>query len=110
MEAELSCISPHIKAEWVTGQSFFGPLTGGVCTSVSLSTARRLLSGGPGGVLELCGAYVGYEVAVGMNGLVWLQCDNALAAILILNAVTNSQHMNDQQTAEMVKQLFAALA
>jgi exosome complex component RRP40 len=110
MEAELSCISPHIKAEWVTGQTFFGPLTAGVCTSVSLSTARRLLTAAAGGVLELCGSHVSYEVAVGMNGRVWIQCANPLAAVLIINAIANSAHMSQQQTADMVRQLFASLS
>ena len=112
MEAELTCTSPHIKTDWVAGQSFFGPLLGGASVNVSLHTARRLLQGGEGegaGVLEMCGEWVGYEVAVGMNGRVWVKCENAMAAILILNAVVNSQHMTHTQTRDMVAQLFSAL-
>ena len=124
MEAELSCISPHIKTDWVAGQSFFGPLEGGVVVSVSLATARRLLSGGEwgreegaggggggagAGVLEMCGEWVGYEVAVGLNGRVWVHCDHPYATVLITNAILNSQHMTHLETAAMVKQLFSTL-
>ena len=118
MEAELTCTSPHIKTDWVAGQSFFGPLAGGASVNVSLHTARRLLGGeggsglgegGGAGVLEMCGEWVGYEVAVGMNGRVWVKCENTMACILLLNAIQNSQHMTSAQTRDMVTQLFSTL-
>ena len=99
-------MSPHIKTDWVAGQSFFGPLEGGLVVSVSLATARRLLGGeggggggegrgggggGGAGVLEMCGEWVGYEVAVGLNGRVWVQCEQAYATVLLTNAIVNSQ-------------------
>ena len=121
MEPELTCVSPHIKTEWVAGQSFFGPLSGGTSVAVSLRAARRMLGEGGGGtgggveegggwgVLELCGEWVAYEVAVGMNGRVWLRCEQPMATVLLVNAVVNSQHMDGQQTRDMVRQLFSTL-
>lgn len=41
MDTELSCISPHFKKEWVTGQSLFGELAGGYKFDCSLRLARR---------------------------------------------------------------------
>ncbi len=108
MEPELTCISPHIKHQWVTQQAYFGPLTAGTSCTVSLQAARQLLEAEEG-VLQLCGERVEYEVAVGMNGRVWVGCDSALATVLIVNAVVNAQHMNAQQTSAMVKQLFAIM-
>ena len=108
MEPELTCISPHIKHQWVTQQAYFGPLAAGTSCVVSLQAARRLLEADEG-VLQLCGERVEYEVAVGMNGRVWVGCDSALATVLIVNAIVNAQYMNAQQTSAMVKQLFAIM-
>ncbi len=40
MECELSCTSPHLKKDWVTGETLFGELTAGYCFKTSLSLAR----------------------------------------------------------------------
>ena len=41
MEPELTCISPHFKKEWVTGESFFGELSGGYLFECSLNLAHK---------------------------------------------------------------------
>jgi exosome complex RNA-binding protein Rrp4 len=60
------------KRDWVTGQSVFGELKGGQLLEVSLAHARRLLAP-ECAVLAAFGAAVPFEVAVGVNGVLWLQ-------------------------------------
>lgn len=50
----------------------FGPLVGGTVLPVSLATARRLLDPECAVLTEL-GAAIPFEVAVGVNGVVWVQ-------------------------------------
>ncbi|KAF2752342.1 exosome complex exonuclease RRP40 [Sporormia fimetaria CBS 119925] len=66
---ELTCVDPS------TGKSEgLGPLKGGMLFPVSLGMARRLLAGKKGGVMVLEGLAekMGFEVAVGRNGVVWV--------------------------------------
>ena len=66
---ELTCVDP------ATGKADgLGPLKGGMVYRVSLALTRRLLSGKKGGVTVLDGLSerLSFEVAVGRNGLVWV--------------------------------------
>ena len=56
----------------MTGESVFGRLAGGHVVSVSLGHARRLLDA-QCAVLAAAGAAIPFEVAVGVNGMVWVQ-------------------------------------
>jgi exosome complex component RRP40 len=52
-----------------------GPLKGGTVVDISLGFARRLMLGSKKGgvvVLEVLGERVGFEVAIGRNGRVWI--------------------------------------
>ena len=74
MELELSCVNPGSgKAE-----GGMGPLNGGTVWDVSSGFAERLLDRKNGGVvvLEVLGEKLrgGFEVAVGRNGRVWVDC------------------------------------
>ena len=60
------------KRDWLTGESVFGRLAGGHVVSVSLGHARRLLDA-QCAVLAAAGAAIPFEVAVGVNGMVWVQ-------------------------------------
>ncbi|KAF2397468.1 hypothetical protein EJ06DRAFT_498555, partial [Trichodelitschia bisporula] len=69
VEAELECVNQR------TGKGDgLGPLKGGMVFDVSTAFARRLMMGKRGGVvvLEVMSEKVGFEVAVGGNGRVWV--------------------------------------
>jgi len=68
MEPELSCTSPHFKKEWVTGQSFFGELTGGYSFDCSLRLARRCDT-----LLSVVCAHVGLYGTV-LSACLFLNC------------------------------------
>ncbi|KAL6242122.1 exosome non-catalytic core subunit rrp40 [Rhinocladiella similis] len=76
MEIELSCVNPSTgKAE----PDGLGPLTGGMVFDVSPGLAERLLKKIGVVALDDLGARLpgGFEIAVGCNGKVWVECAEA---------------------------------
>eukprot|EP00457_Paulinella_chromatophora_P013071 gb/GEZN01013341.1/.p1 GENE.gb/GEZN01013341.1/~~gb/GEZN01013341.1/.p1 ORF type:complete len:244 (+),score=33.86 gb/GEZN01013341.1/:176-907(+) len=109
METELTCTSPHFKKEWVTGESVFGQLTGGYMFKCSLSLARKLLADTCPVLLAL-GAHIPFEVAVGANGLVWVNSASPITTVLITNCILNSEGINEPSMQRMVAKLVQSLA
>eukprot|EP01006_Ploeotia_vitrea_P040541 TRINITY_DN66434_c11_g1_i1.p1 TRINITY_DN66434_c11_g1~~TRINITY_DN66434_c11_g1_i1.p1 ORF type:complete len:328 (+),score=150.82 TRINITY_DN66434_c11_g1_i1:45-1028(+) len=104
MEPELTCISPHIKKDWVTGESMFGELHGGYLFKCSLSLAHKLLDD-ECWVLQCLGSYMPFELAIGMNGRVWLNAETPLHIVIASNAILNSENMKDSHVQTMVHAL-----
>lgn len=73
MEAELSCVNPSTGKSEPDG---LGPLNGGMVFDISLGLAARILKKEGVVVLEELGDKLqgGFEVAVGKNGKVWVDC------------------------------------
>lgn len=59
----------------MTGESIFGELRGGTVLRVSCNLAARLFNPACA-VLSSFGAAVPFEVAVGLNGFVWLRASS----------------------------------
>eukprot|EP01083_Nonionella_stella_P070167 187582_1 len=106
MEPELSCISPHFKKEWMTGEALFTNLVNGYLFECSLKLARDLLSD-ESHVLNCLGRTVAFEVAIGVNGRVWVKSENERYTIAIVNCILNSEHIsNPNQVEFMVKMVM----
>ncbi|EXJ77663.1 hypothetical protein A1O3_09892 [Capronia epimyces CBS 606.96] len=76
MDIELSCVNPSTgKAE----PDGLGPLTGGMVFDVSPGLANRLLKKQNVLAMDDLGARLqgGFEIAVGRNGKVWVDCPEA---------------------------------
>jgi exosome complex component RRP40 len=73
MEVELSCVNPSTGKSEPDG---LGPLNGGMVFDVSTGLAGRILRKEGVVVLEELGEKLqgGFEVAVGKNGKVWVDC------------------------------------
>jgi len=102
METELSCISPFVKKEWVTGQTLFGPVKNGYSFKCSLRLARSLMQP-KNYVLHCLGELLKYELAIGLNGQVWVNAGSELEIILITCAIKNSEFMKDTDVEKMVE-------
>ena len=98
-EPELECMSVRKKSDG------FGELVGGFIIKVTLSHARSLMEPDCP-VLRHLGELIPYEVAVGLNGRVWIKAENASNTILVSNAISNSEWLNPGQVREMVSALF----
>lgn len=82
-------------------------MKGGNTVECSTGLARKLLGSPPAPVLAALGASVKYEIAIGINGRLWVNADNVVTTILVTNAITNSEFLSPAQTEMMVKRLAA---
>ena len=87
-----------------------GHLKEGAVTSVSTLTARKLLGSPPAPVLEALGSALQFELAVGVNGRVWVQAESASTVVMVLNAITSSERLNDTQVRTLVARMLAQTA
>lgn len=112
VDPQLSCKSTPPK-DWMTDECSYGELKGGtVMTNISTETCRDLLK--PDCVvLDALAKYqdtIPFEMAVGMNGTIWVHSNQPEHTILILNAIQNSQIIpNEQQCRGMVKSLMKTM-
>ncbi|KAF2192500.1 hypothetical protein K469DRAFT_731023 [Zopfia rhizophila CBS 207.26] len=91
---EITCANPS------TGKSEgLGPLKGGMVFKISLGMARRLLAGRKGGVTVLDGLSekVGFEVAIGRNGVLWVDGGSVKTTLAVGRAV---QEVDEQALGE----------
>jgi len=100
MEPELECVNP------TTGRADgFGELKSGYVIKCSLGLCRRLLN--PNSlILALLGKKFPFEIAVGMNGRIWINSGSTATTIKIARAIQDSEYMSEQQCREMVKHLI----
>lgn len=90
-EPELVCIDHYGKA------SGLGILpSSGFVFSCSIYLVRNLLSA-DSDLLKLLGRSIQYEIAIGMNGRIWLQAKTAQETIALTNAICVSELMNKDE-------------
>ncbi|OLY82386.1 Exosome complex component rrp40 [Smittium mucronatum] len=103
IEPEIECYNSN------TGKSEgFGELQEGFVMKTSLRHCRTLLKHNPH-ILVLLGEHLSFEIAVGLNGFVWIKSPSYEHTILISNAIKNSEYLSDSDSKLMVNQLVAAL-
>ncbi|XP_042493885.1 putative exosome complex component rrp40 [Macadamia integrifolia] len=73
-------------------------------TSTGLS--RRLLCSPTCPVLEALGKKLSFEIAVGLNGRVWVNAGSASTVILAANAIVNSESLSSTKQKIMVEKLL----
>lgn len=79
----------------------YGELSEGLLVHISIGRARAMLL--PDSiVLNALGQYFIYEVAVGMNGGVWLKTKEIIDSIIMRNAIINSEFLNDIEIEAMI--------
>ena len=100
----------HLRAR--TGRAAgLGHLKEGAVVSVSTAAARKLLgSSPPAPVLEALGSALQFELAAGVNGRVWVQAAAASTVVVVMNALTSSERLNDTQVKTLVARMLAQMA
>ena len=101
MDPEVACVAANGKAQG------YGQLEGGILIKCSISLCRSLLSPDCP-VLKYLGKKIPYEIAVGMNGRVWINSQSCKHTILVANTIQRAESLSDDQTAELVKQMIEA--
>ncbi|KAH9323183.1 hypothetical protein KI387_017822 [Taxus chinensis] len=100
MNPELSCTDASGKA------SEFGGLTGGYMFECSTGLARALLSTPTCPVLEELGKTLSFEIAVGLNGRVWVNAPSPSTVILVSNAIINAEYLSGVQQKILAQRLL----
>ncbi|KAK1298906.1 hypothetical protein QJS10_CPB14g00131 [Acorus calamus] len=103
MNPELSCMDASGKA------AEFGPLKDGYMFETSTGLARMLLSSPTCPVLEALGKKLSFEIAIGLNGRVWVNAPSPAAVILVSNAIVSSETLTGVQQKIMVDKLMQRL-
>lgn len=89
--------------DWMTNEGTYGPLVGGTSFRVPLGLARELLLSKNAVLDALDRSKVPFEIAVGVNGVVWTNSPEPLMTIVISNAIRNSEVMAEDLVRGMVK-------
>ncbi|KAL9434226.1 hypothetical protein AB3S75_028952 [Citrus x aurantiifolia] len=100
MNPELSCTDASGKA------AEFGLLKDGFMFETSTGLSRMLLSSPTCSVLEELGKQLSFEIAVGLNGRVWVNAESPSTVVLVSNAIMNSESLSVVQQKIMVDKLL----
>lgn len=100
VEPEIACVSSAGKADG------FGPLTDGYMFKCSTGLARQCLAS-DSIVLNEIGKYLPFEIAVGLNGRIWVNSTSSINTVVISNAIINSEFLSSDMIITMVKKLVA---
>lgn len=92
VEVELTCIDP------VTGKDGgFGVLNGGYCFNISTAYARFLLFTANAPILKRMAEKIAFEIAVGVNGKVWIKSENTKSTMLCVYIISESQQWKQSE-------------
>lgn len=88
----------------MTGLAIYGELNGGYVFNTSIGLAKSLLREDCA-ILSALGKSIPFEVAVGVNGVVWVNAKSTKNITIISNAILNSESMSPGEVEAMVSQL-----
>lgn len=92
------------KKDWMTGLAVYGELNDGYVFKTSIGLAKSLLHEDCQ-VLASLGKKLAFEVAVGVNGVVWVNAKTTKNITIISNAIMNSETMSPSEVDAMVSRL-----
>ncbi len=105
----LSCIAlSGVKKDWSSGEAIYGGLRGGLLLHVSVAYAMSLLHP-ESFVLRALGQFIAFEVAIGMNGCIWIKASTPIESIMIKNAILNSENLDNTSISAMITVLLDKL-
>ena len=88
----------------MTSEGCYGELRGGTLCRVTSGLARQLLQPQSVVLTELSRKIL-FEVAIGVNGYLWIHSSRPEHTIVVQNAILNSSVLNDEQVRAMVHTL-----
>lgn len=97
---------PEIVCTVESGQAAgFGHLKNGYLVECSTALARKLLGSPTTAVLSALGAAVQYEIAIGLNGRLWVNAANVTTTILVSQCIIKSEFLTPPQAEILVKRV-----
>jgi len=112
-DPELTCIGTGSdntggKKDWMTDECMFSELKGGNIFRVSIAHAVSLLKP-KNVVLNELGLVLQFEIAIGRNGVVYVNGNNRTQVVVICNCIERSENMTPSNVKKMVKRLVEEL-
>lgn len=105
LEAEIECMDS------TTGQNAgFGLLEGGIVVDVTLGYARHLLFDEDFPLFKILARYTQFETAIGVNGKVWLKCEEAKNTLACYRSIINCQKVPVAKYKSVIKLHFDNVA
>ncbi|KAI9381255.1 hypothetical protein POPTR_015G075400v4 [Populus trichocarpa] len=77
-----------------------------LCTSCEGKSWKVMLSSPTCPVLEALGKKLSFEIAVGLNGRVWVKADSPSTVIIVVNAIIKSESLSGAQQKIMAEKLL----
>lgn len=110
MDPVLSCKNGPLdkglpRKDWMTNEGCYGHLKGGTCCRLSVGLARELLHPECSVLMALSKSKLAFEIAIGVNGVLWIHSSLPEHTILVQNAIQNSHVLTEAQVRGMVQQL-----
>ncbi|XP_071446872.1 exosome complex component RRP40 [Hetaerina americana] len=103
MEPELECVDSRGK------QAGMGVVADdGFLFSCSINVVRKILSP-KCPLLKTLGREVPHEIAIGMNGKVWLKARSPRETIALMNAILAVEYISNEETIEMCAKIVKSL-
>lgn len=90
----------------MTGLAVYGELSGGYVFKTSVGLAKQLLREDCA-VLAALGQRLAFEVAVGVNGVVWVNSRSTKNTTIVCNAILNAEALSASEVDVMVARLAA---
>ena len=101
-------MSPEVACVTLGGKvGVFGPLKDGLLINCSLTYCRSLLSQSSP-ILQILGKTVPYEIAVGLNGRVWINSETYANTVLVSNAILKSEGLSQDEMVLLVNDMVNA--
>lgn len=101
LEAEIECLDS------TTGKDAgFGLLEGGMVAEVSLGFARHMLFDAKFPLLKTLSGFTQFEVAIGVNGKIWLKCDEARNTLACYRSILECQNIPVAEYKTTIKKHF----
>lgn len=97
----------RVVKDWTSGESVYGSLNEGLVCHVTTSYCKSLLK--PDCVLLNClGRHLAFEIAIGLNGVVWVKAEECIHSIVLRNAIMNAEQLREDDS--MIEAMVAKLA
>lgn len=98
MDVELTCASSAggSKKDWSSGEALYQNLGEGLLCHTSISFAENLLQP-ECPFLHRLGAKLSYEMAIGVNGAIWINAKSVAEIIMVKNIVENCQALDTDE-------------
>jgi exosome complex component RRP40 len=133
---ELTCVDTTVSYDWMSAECILGKLQNGYIigkenelsvsytrqlyyassnssddtitnsTTVTTQKQKNRTTSRSSNILEWLGERVGYEICIGMNGMIWLDTSSPTHTIILANLLIRTQWMSKKQQKQEVEKFF----